>query len=177
MLKVLLIGFWVCLVSIGGVYLSVRMSQSSAEAAAVPVPVASTIVRGNPLSMPVIHNGAVDGYFLGRISLSVDTEKAKKVQLPMEVLLSDQLFSLLMGDPMIDLKNIGGFDPEKFRTKIKDGINGKLGDAVVMNVMIEQLDYMSKDAIKSNSERRGNPTLPQKIVEGTPVQAAPAASH
>jgi hypothetical protein len=46
-----------------------------------------------------------------------------------------------------------------------------------MNVMIEQLDYMSKDAIKSNSERRGNPTLPQKIVEGTPVQAAPAASH
>ncbi len=177
MLKVLLIGFWVCLVSIGGVYLSVRMSQSSAEAAAAPVPVVSTIVRGNPLSMPVIHNGAVEGYFLGRISLSVDAEKSKKVKLPMDVMLTDELFSLLMGNPMIDLKNVGAFDPEKFRTTIKDNLNSKLGDAVVMNVMIEQLDYMSKDVIKSNSERRGNPTPAQKIVESTPAEAAPAASH
>jgi flagellar basal body-associated protein FliL len=177
MLKVLLIGFWVCLVSIGGVYLSVRMSQSSAEAAAAPAPVVSTIVRGNPLSMPVIHNGAVEGYFLGRISLSVDAEKSKKVTLPMDVLLTDELFTLLMGNPMIDLKNTGAFDPEQFRTKIKDGINGKVGDAVVMNVMIEQLDYMSKDAIKSNSERKGNPIPAQKILEGTPVEAAPAPAH
>jgi flagellar basal body-associated protein FliL len=178
MLKVLLIGFWVCLVSIGGVYLSVRMSQSGAEAAAAPVPIVTTVVRGNPLSMPVIHNGAVEGYFLGRISLTVDSEKSKKVHIPMEVMLTDELFSLLMGNPMIDLKNVGAFDPEAFRTKIKDGINGKLDDAVVQTVMIEQLDYMSKDTIAANAARRGNPTPPQKIVEGTPVEATPApASH
>lgn len=176
MLKVLLIGLWVCLVSIGGVYLSVRMSQSSAEAAAAPVPVAATLVRGNSLSMPVIHDGAVDGYFIGRISLSVDSEKSKKVTLPMEVMLTDELFSLLMGNRMIDLKNIGAFDPQAFRTRVKDGINAKLGDAVVLDVMIEQLDYMSKDVMAANSAGRGKPIPPQKIVEGTPVEAAPAAA-
>jgi flagellar basal body-associated protein FliL len=179
MIKVLLIGLWVCIVSIGGVYLSARMSEATASADAAPAPVVTTVVRGNPISMPVIHNGAVDGYFLGRISLSVDSEKSKKVQLPMDVLLTDQLFSLLMGNPMIDLKNVGSFDPENFRNKIKDGINAKLGDAVVANVMIEQLDYMSKETINTNTARRGkNPIPAQKIVEGVAVEApAPAASH
>jgi flagellar basal body-associated protein FliL len=180
MLKIVLIGLWICIVSIGGVYLSVRMSEASATAAAAPPPVLpATIVRGNPISLPVINNGVVEGYFLGRISLSVDSEKSKKVLLPMDVVLTDSLFTLLMGDKMIDLKNVGAFDPESFRTKIKDGINAKLGDAVVANVMIEQLDYMSKDTIKINNARKGNNPVPaQKIIEGVVVETpAAAASH
>lgn len=70
MIKVLLIGLWVCIATIGGVYVSAQMSKApvatEAEAAVV-----TTIVRGNPVSLPVINNGAVQGYFLGRISLSI----------------------------------------------------------------------------------------------------------
>jgi flagellar basal body-associated protein FliL len=175
MIKVLLIGLWVCIATIGGVYVSAQMSKApvatEAEAAVV-----TTIVRGNPVSLPVINNGTVQGYFIGRISLSVDSMKAKHVQLPMDVVLTDELFSLLMGQKMIDLKSVGTFDPESFRTKIKDGINAKLGDAVVANVMIEQLDYMSKETIDTNTARRGsNPIPAQKIVEGVKVEAPAAA--
>lgn len=178
MLKVLLVGLWVCIATIGGVYLSVKLSQSSSEANAAPAPIITTVVRGNPISMPVINDGAVDGYFLGRISLSVDSDKSKKVKLPLDVLLTDELFSLLMGDRMIDLKTVGNFDPQNFRTKIKDGMNAKLGDTVVADVMIEQLDYMSKDTMKKNEAKRGSDPIPaQKIVAGTPVEASPAPSH
>lgn len=176
MVKLLLIGLWVCAVSIGGVYLSASLSQAPAETQAPPAVVAS-IVRGNSISIPVINNGVVDGYFLGRISLSVDSEKAKKVQLPLEVMLTDQLFSLLMGNRMIDLKNVGSFEPDKFRSLIKDGINKKVGDDVVAEVLVEQLDYMSKDAIQNASKGgKGAPAM-QKIVDGVTVEEPKSAGH
>lgn len=178
MLKIVLVGVWVCIATLGGVFLASYLSKKQDTANAAPAPVVTSVVKGTPISIPVINNGAVDGYFLTRISLMVDSDKAKKTTIPMEVALSDQLFSLLMGDRMIDLQKVGNFNPATFRTKIKDGLNSHMGEGVVTDVMIEQLDYMSKDALKSNAEHRtDNPIPATKIVDGTPAPAGQAASH
>ncbi|TWF53388.1 hypothetical protein [Neorhizobium alkalisoli] len=178
MLKLILTGLWVCVVTLGAVYFSVQMS-------AAPAPVdeealkkeKQELVKGESVTVPVITNGMVTGYFLGRISFMMDKEKIKDVKLPVTELTTDELFNLLVGNKMVDLSNPGNFDLEKFRSSIKDGMNKKLGDQYVAEVLVEQLDYMSKDDIRNNAAKGGKPPVPKKIVEGTPVGEAKAEGH
>jgi hypothetical protein len=179
MVKLLLTGLWVCVVTLGAVYFSVQMS-------AAPAPVDEDakkrelleLVRGESITVPMISNGTVSGYFLGRISFMMDKEKIKAVKLPVTELTTDELFTLLVGNKMVDLSNAGAFDLEKFKSSVKDGMNKKLGDTMVAEVLVEQLDYMSKDDIRTNAAKGGkNVTQPKKIVEGVKVEEPKSAGH
>ncbi|MDY6960370.1 MAG: hypothetical protein V7774_04220 [Pseudorhizobium pelagicum] len=179
MLKLLLTGLWVCIVTLAAVYFSVQMS-------APPPPVdeeaakkeAFELVRGEALTIPVISDGMVTGYFLGRFSFMMDKEKIKGVDLPMTELTTDELFTLLVGDKMIDLGNPGAFDLETFRTRIKDDMNHHLGEGMISEVLVEQLDFMSKEDIRTNVAREGKrPVEATKIVEGATVEEPAPAAH
>ncbi len=179
MLKLLLTGLWVCLVTLAAVYFSVQMS--------IPTPVdeeaakkeALQLVRGESLTIPVISNGVITGYFLGRFSFTMDKEKIKGIELPITEYTTDQLFTLLVGEKMVDLGNPGAFDLEVFRSRIKDDMNRRLGEGVVAEVLVEQLDFLSKEDIRTNVAREGKrPVQPTKIVEGVVVEEpAAAAGH
>jgi flagellar basal body-associated protein FliL len=179
MIKLLLTGLWVCLVTLGAVYFSVQMS-------AAPAPVDEEtarkemleLVRGESITVPLIDKGTISGYFLGRISFMMDKEKIKSVELPMTELMTDQLFTLLVGNKMVDLGNPGAFDLETFRSRIKEDMNKKLGDAMVAEVLVEQLDYMSKEDIRNNASRGNrNPLSPVRIVEGEKVEEPASTGH
>ena len=178
MLKLLLTGLWVCVITLGAVYASVQINKP-----APPVDEAAKkkemeeLVRGESITIPVISEGAITGYFLGRVSFMMDKEKIKGVKLPMTELTTDELFTLLIGNKMVDLSKPGAFDLEKFRSNIKDSLNKKLGDGLVAEVLVEQLDYLSKEDIRNNASRGNkNPNPGQKIVEGVKIEEAPKSS-
>lgn len=180
MVKLLLTGLWVCIVTLGAVYFSVQMS-------AAPAPVdeearrkeMQELVRGESITIPVISNGAITGYFLSRVSFMMDKEKIRNVKLPITELTTDGLFTLLIGNKMVDLSKPGAFDLEKFRSSIKDDMNSKLGEGLVAEVLVEQLDYLSKEDIRNNASRGNkNPNPGQKIVDGVKIDApAQPAAH
>lgn len=179
MVKLLLTGLWVCVVTLGAVYFSVQM-------AAAPAPVDEEarkkelleLVRGESITIPVISDGAISGYFLSRVSFMMDKEKIKGVKLPMTELTTDELFTLLIGNKMVDLSKPGAFELEKFRSSIKDDLNKKLGEGLVAEVLVEQLDYLSKEDIRNNASRGNkNPNPGKKIVEGVKVEEPKSAGH
>ncbi|HEX2146150.1 MAG TPA: hypothetical protein VHG11_00665, partial [Pseudorhizobium sp.] len=103
----------------------------------------------------------------------------KGVELPLTELTTDEMFTLLVGDKMVDLGNPGAFELETFRTKIKDNLNRRLGEGLVTEVLVEQLDFLSKEDIRTNIAREGKrPVQPTKIIEGAVVEdQVPAAGH
>ena len=109
----------------------------------------------------------------------MDKEKIKGIELPITEYTTDQLFTLLVGEKMVDLGNPGAFDLEVFRSRIKDDMNRRLGEGVVAEVLVEQLDFLSKEDIRTNVAREGKrPVQPTKIVEGVVVEEpAAAAGH
>lgn len=179
MVKLLLTGLWVCAVTLGAVYFSVQMS-------APPPPVdesqllkdRSELVKGEAINVPVLANGAVQGYFITRVSFLMDKEKVKGLHLPLTELMTDELFTLLVGDRMVDLSDVKSFDLETFKTRVKDNLNKKFGDDYVIEPLVEQIDYLSKDDIRANSERpQGKQVMPTKIVEGVKVEAPAKSGH
>lgn len=168
MVKLLFAGIWVCVVALGAVYFSVQMATAPAvvdEEAARQA--ALEVVPGESITIPLIADGKVKGYFLSKISFMVDKEKAKGLHLPMTELMTDELFTLLVGNKMVDIANFAAFDVATFRDTIKTDMNAKLGEGMINEVLIEQLDYLSKDDVRANDEGTTKPPgQPVKIVEG-----------
>ena len=179
MIKLVLTGIWVCAITLASVYFSVYLATAPAPAATDSKQSALELVKGETITVPVIGDGAITGYFLGRISFMMNKDMLKGVTLPLTEMTTDELFSLLVGNKMVDLAHIKSFDPKAFREEIRKGMNERLGGEYVADVMLEQLDYLSKEEVKENSA--GQPKklgAPVKIIEGALAEGAPApAAH
>lgn len=179
MVKLILTGLWVCVVTLGAVYFSVQMSAPPPpvdEAALLKA--RSELVKGESINVPMLSDGAVQGYFITRISFLMDKEKVKTVKLPVTEMMTDELFTLLVGNRMVDLSQTAKFDLPAFRASIKESLNKRFGDEYVLDVLVEQLDYLSKDDIRANGERSaGKQVAPLKIVEGVKAEAPASTGH
>ncbi len=171
MVKLVVAGLWVCIVTLGAVFFSVRLATAPVVAPEADAKAPTELVRGESITVPMISEGGVKGYFLGRISFMVNKEKLKGIKLPMSELMTDELFTLLVGNKMVDIADMQAFDLVAFRETIKGDINKRLGDDLVEEVLVEQLDYLSKEDVRATAEAPKSPVSPPvKIVEGVKVE-------
>ncbi|WP_159946572.1 hypothetical protein [Rhizobium sp. 18065] len=175
--KLLAVGLWVCIVTLGAVYGAISLATAPAGPSEEDHKAPLELVKGEPITIPVISDGGVSGYFLTRVSFMMDKAKITGVELPMTELMTDELFTLLIGNKMVDLANTKGFDVAVFREKIKTDINAHLGEGFVSQVLIEQLDYVSKEVARkaADGDSRG-PLDATVIVEGEKVEEPAAGS-
>lgn len=178
MVKLIIAGVWVCVVSLGAVYFSVYMAMAPAEVSEEELRRAKLeLVRGEGITIPFIAEGAVQGYFLGRVSFMMNKEKIKGIDLPMTELMTDEMFTLLVGNRMVDIANTANFDVVKFRETVKEDLNRRLGDTFVEEVLVEQLDYLSKADVRAAQDGTSAAGQPVKIVEGEVVETPKANGH
>ncbi|WP_299866126.1 hypothetical protein [uncultured Hoeflea sp.] len=175
MIKLLATGVWICAVALASVYFSVQTANKKEGADPDPAMFGGLeTVRGEVTSIPVISGGAVKGYFLTRLSYTIDPSKAGALTIPVPDLVTDALYSALVGEQLIDFPNMTKFDLDGFKSHIRDTINERLGEQVFHDVIVEQIDFLSKEDIRSNM-RRGNLNIKEgaPVGEGETAEAAP----
>ena len=173
MIKLVVTGVWICVITLASVYFSMQMAaapqvdeEAQAEQAALE------LVNGNVTTIPVIADGEVKGYFLARLSYTADKELAAKQTVPVPQMITDELYSLLVGKEMIDIGNLSSFDIDLFRKTVKEGLNERFGADVVAEVLVEQIDYITKADVHANPAKQG-----VTIARGEVPVAKPAASE
>jgi hypothetical protein len=177
MIKLVLTGIWVCAITLAAVYFSVSLATAPPPTDTDAKKNALELVKGETITVPIIGNGAVTGYFLGRMSFMINKEMVAGMTLPMTEITTDELFTLLVGNKMVDITNIKAFDPQAFRDIVKKDMNKRLGGEYVADVLLEQLDYLSKDDVKANAEGAQKKTgAPVNIVKTSAPAEAPAAA-
>jgi len=165
MLKLILIGVWVAVVTLGSVYASIELSKPvDPNAEAAKEKANQELVRGELVTLPVIANGSVQGYFLAKTSYIVSKAKMADVTLPIPALMTDELYTALVGDRVIRIKENGNFEVREFRDKIKKAVNARLGGDVVLDVIIEQVDYLSKEEIRKSQDQQVSVKEGEKII-------------
>lgn len=185
MLKLVISGIWVVIVALIAVYFSVQMAMApKVDEAAAARKAAEETIRGELTSLPVIDGGSVKGYFLTRLSYVVDKVKMAAVHIPIDVMITDELYTALVGDRMIDLEDRSSFDVAAFRKLVKDAVNKRLGEEVVFDVLIEQIDYLSKEDLRASmAQKKGTIQSGDSIVkgdvanDGAHAEGAPATGH
>lgn len=174
MIKLVVTGLWVCVVTLAAVYFSIQMATAPA-ASADPKAVSQEFVKGESINVPVIGDTGISGYFITKVSYMMNKDKAKDLDVPLPALTTDALFTLLVGNKMVDMSKPKAFDLEAFRGDIKKTMNDRLGGDYVASVVVEQLDYLSKDEIRANE---GSPVKKNlKMVSITPAESPPAGAE
>ncbi|SIQ55047.1 hypothetical protein SAMN05880582_102108 [Rhizobium sp. RU20A] len=154
MIKIILVGVWVCAVTLGTVYFSVQYASAPTTPDDGKPQVAAEHVPGELVTIPMIADGAIKGYFINRLSFNADKEKLKEIKTPLKETLTSTLFDILVGSKMIDIPNTRNFELATFKAAIKDGLNKEFGDEVILEVYVEQLEYLSKEDVTRLSTKQ-----------------------
>ncbi|RUW56264.1 MULTISPECIES: hypothetical protein [unclassified Mesorhizobium] len=155
MIKVIAIAVWICAATLGAVFYSFQ-AAGERGVGEKPKPMLGGLdyVKTDVISVPLIHNSKIDGYFLAKLVYTVEPEQIKKLSIPAEALITDEVYSYLYAHPQIDFTKKATVDLDAFRAAIRDTINTRVGATLVHEVLIDQVNFLSKDEIRDNWLRR-----------------------
>lgn len=157
MIKFIAAALWLCAVAVGTVLWSAKAPP--AEAAAGEAGAGSFLskleeIKMEIISVPVLRDDHIAGYFLARLVYTADEEEVKKLPVSPDTLLTDQFYTYLFGNPEIDFTDKAHFDIDAFRNSLRESVNKRVGAPVIHDVLVQQLDFLSKDEIRDNVVRR-----------------------
>lgn len=174
MIKFIAAALWIVVVTLGAVFYSFQAAANRPPVeAAQPLLGGLDYVRTDVISVPFIKSERIQGYFLTRLVYTVDPKQVAKMTVPIEVLLTDQVYTYLYGNPQIDFSEHDRLDIDAFRNGIRDSVNARMGDKLVHEVMVEQIDFLTPADIRDNAVRqsRTEATEPAKAPEPSPAAA------
>ncbi|MDX8432901.1 MULTISPECIES: hypothetical protein [Mesorhizobium] len=155
MIKFIAAAIWICAATLGAVFYSFQ-AAGKAGVGETPKPMLGGLdyVKTDIISVPLIRDGRIDGYFLTKLVYTVEPEQIKKLSIPAQALITDQVYSYLYSNPQIDFTKKDTIDLDTFRKAIHDTINARVGVELVHDVLVDQVNFLSKDEIRDNALRR-----------------------
>jgi hypothetical protein len=154
-IKFIAVAIWICAATLGAVFYSFQ-AAGARGVGETPKPMLGGLdyVKTDVISVPLIRDSKIDGYFLTKLVYTVEPEQIKKLSIPAEALITDQVYSYLYSNPQIDFTKKETIDLDAFRIAIRDTINARVGAELVHEVLIDQVNFLSKDEIRDNAIRR-----------------------
>jgi flagellar basal body-associated protein FliL len=154
-IKTLLIGLWVCIVALGSSYFFVQMNNSSAAHA--PSETEAEVIefiKTDMVSVPVIRDGKVQGYLVAQLSFAVNKTATAKLSFEPAPYLVDVAYRALYENSAIDFAQLQPQDLTLLAKKIAEGANAKLGSEVVKDVLMNEINYVPRDEVRTNWVRK-----------------------
>jgi hypothetical protein len=153
MIKFMVAALWISIATTGALlytFQSAQKPQDTAEAAPNAFQ-GLDYVKTGIISVPIFDKGKVYGYFLARLVFTAEGTRLAALKLPAEALLADQVYSHLYANPEIDFTRRDDLDINAFRESIRAGVNERLGEPLIHEVLVEQVDFLPKDEVGSSS--------------------------
>ncbi|MCO5157649.1 MAG: hypothetical protein M9945_13020 [Aquamicrobium sp.] len=164
MIKFIVAALWISVATTGALLFAFQSSQpeETVEGAEATPFKGLDYVKTGIISVPVFDKGRVHGYFLARLVFVAEGKRLAALKLPAEALLSDHVYDHLFANPEIDFTRRDSFDVDAFRETVRTGVNQRLGEELIREILVEQIDYLPKDEAGSSSVRapEGAASLP-----------------
>lgn len=153
MIKFVVAALWLCAVTAGSIFYSLSSTGQVAANTSAEQPYFGGLdyIKADLISVPNIRKAQIDGYFLARLVYTVEPEKLKKLSIPIQNLLLDEVYGYIYGHPPIDESKPEAFDLEAFKTGIRDSINKRVEDTLIHDVLVEQITYIPKSETRDNA--------------------------
>ena len=104
-------------------------------------------------------------------------EVLPRLQAEAESLMVDEVYTYLFSNPLIDFSKPEAIDLDAFRAALRDRINLRTETKLVHEVLVEQIDFLSKDEIRDNTIRRKNYQAEMLATQSEPEPDAPVPMH
>jgi hypothetical protein len=151
MLKTVLIGVWIAAVTAGATYVSATMKLPlSGEAGAAGESSGVEEVATDMISVPMIRGGSIIGYVIIQLSFEADRDLLAKLKLEPKPFLIDAAFRAVYSNPQSDFTRLKASDIDELTSSIAVEANKRMGGELVKQVLIQQLNYVRKEDIRTH---------------------------
>ncbi|MDT6941272.1 hypothetical protein RI570_14150 [Brucella pseudogrignonensis] len=162
MIRTIVIGLWICAVALGSLFFAVRQNDGSsgevkAEAGGFG---GLDYVKTDVMSVPIISNGSVAGYVVTQLVYTIDSNIRKKITVPLEFFISDEIFRKFYGS-YSDTKDVEKVKFEDVRASIITDLNARFPEPVIKDLLVEQFNYISAEEIRAMN-MRGSSAPPEQ---------------
>jgi hypothetical protein len=151
--KHLLLGVWMCLVSLGAAYGGIlwQAHQNAPSGNGEKPKLEIQQVQTKRISVPIIDDGVVKGYVFAQFVFQVDAAAMKEMTVKPDIFLVDEAFKVIYRGEGINLRNAQKTDIAKLSATIKKNVNARIGENFVQDVLVTELNYISKDGIRGGA--------------------------
>lgn len=149
MSRLVLIGVWVCAVTLVSAYATtswlIRGSGAPSETALWE---GLQYEKTPPINVPMIRDGKLNGYTVVQLVYTADSERLKAMPVPPGLYVADEALRALYGDDSIDLDHIQRHDLKALAASVREKVNVRMESDVVRDVLVEQINYFARDALR-----------------------------
>lgn len=149
MLKLVAIGAWVILVTAGSTLASVYLARPSDEPK-TKEDLGVEEMTSELTSIPVMRGGDVAGYVILQLSFASDRAMLADKKLDPMPYMKDSAFRVIFTSTDIDFRRLKPGDLDRLTDSIAMEANRRLGADVVRHVLLQQLNYVRKEDIRTN---------------------------
>lgn len=152
MWKIVAVGVWMALVTAASAYLAPMLLAQAAEGSAAQEPADLGVeeLRTDMTSVPMIRDGEILGYVIMQLSFAADRGELQRLKLEPQPYLVDAAFRTVFANAAVDFRRMRPSDVEAITRGIAEEANRRLGGKLVRNVLIQQLNFVKKEDIRTN---------------------------
>lgn len=167
MLKFIVAAVWVVVVTVGSIFFAFSSTGDKPGEAEKPAAFFGGLdyVKTDVISVPIVKGGEVAGYFIARFVYTAEPARIAQLSVPMQAIITDEFFTYLYSNPLMDFTRGDRIDIDAFRSGLRDSLNKRIGEDFVHEVMLEQVDYLSKQEIRDNAMKRRAPPKAKQLPE------------
>ena len=151
MIKPILTGVWVCAATMGAAYLGAVWQRPPAPAKPNDHGASSdlTPVRTR---VPILGDGGIRGYVVAQFAFTAPAKLMKELPVKPDMFVLDEAFQLIFSGELLDFRQFKKQDLPALGKKIAENVNKRLGVHVVEDVLVQELNYVSKDNVRGGTE-------------------------
>jgi flagellar basal body-associated protein FliL len=149
MIKLIASCAWVCLLTAAAGYATIFMKLDHAAAsvpADKPQGEALEYKKLTPINVPMIADGAVQGYVVAQLGYTYNQNLAK-LTVPPDVYLMDEAFRKIYADTTLDFHHLERYDVNGLTRQLAQRVNDRLHMTVVKDVLVQELNFFPKSDI------------------------------
>lgn len=154
MIKYILLGLWICAVTLGSSYgalLWQAQEQKKAAGVGEQPKVAIEQVQTKRINVPVIANGTLKGYVLAQFVFHIDAVALKEMTVRPDIYLVDEAFKVIYSGKAIDFRDPQKPDFSALGKTIKDNVNARFGPNFVQEVLVQELTYLPQEKFRGGA--------------------------
>ncbi len=148
MIKLIASCVWICLLTSAAAYATIFVSGSHAVAPPLKEQDASPAMEFKklpPISIPMIADGAVQGYVVAELGYTYDQNA--KTPIPPDAYLLDETFRKVYSDSKLDFRHLEKYDVNGMTKDLAQRVNQRLHAAVVKDVLVQAMNFVPKSDI------------------------------
>lgn len=156
MIKLIVVGLWVCAVTLASTWAAISWHAKPVPRQGGEHKLLGSLesVRTKMISVPVVGDEGIHGYVMAQFLFTVDAKTMSRMTVKPDVFLLDEAFKAIYGARNVDFRTFKKQDLPALSKEIAEGVNKRLGLALVDDVLIQELNYIAKDHVRGGNVRR-----------------------